>query len=123
MQLELDKLPDLVINTEDELNTVTLDNTSTNPPTDHNKKPAVVPLSTDAVHITETMVMPENVIDDTEMPEFEDTVTQVPVGHDSATTTDDEEAVEALLALGNPPDYDDNDNEPVDDNAMLMPIG
>ena len=43
-----------------------------------------------------------------------------PVGHDTATT-DEEEAAEALLALSNMPDMDDECNDS-DDNATLMPI-
>ena len=46
--------------------------------------------------------------------------TPTPVGHDTATT-DEEEAVEALLALSNLPDMDDEGNDS-DDNATLMPI-
>ena len=42
------------------------------------------------------------------------------MGHDTATT-DEEEAIEALLALSNLPDMDDEDNGS-DDNANLMPI-
>ena len=45
----------------------------------------------------------------------------MPVGHDTATTTDKEEAAEALLALSNLPDVDDKENGS-DDNANLMPI-
>ena len=45
----------------------------------------------------------------------------LPVGHDTATTTDEEEAAEALLTLGNVPNNDDFVQE--EDNATLMPIG
>ena len=45
----------------------------------------------------------------------------LPVGHDTATTTDEEEATEALLTLGNIPNKDDFVQE--EDNATLMPIG
>ena len=45
----------------------------------------------------------------------------LPVGHDTATTTDEEEAAEALLTLGNVPNKDDFVQE--EDNATLMPIG
>ena len=48
------------------------------------------------------------------------TNTPAPVGHDTATT-DEEEAIEALLALSNLPDMDDEGNGS-DDNATLMPI-
>ena len=43
------------------------------------------------------------------------------MGHDTATTTDEEEAAEALLTLGNVPNNDDFVQE--EDNATLMPIG
>ena len=49
-----------------------------------------------------------------------ETTAPAPVGHDTATT-DEEEAVEALLALSNLPDMDDKGNGS-DDNANLMPI-
>ena len=45
----------------------------------------------------------------------------LPVGHNTATTTDEEEAAEALLTLGNVPNNDDFVQE--EDNATLMPIG
>ena len=45
----------------------------------------------------------------------------LPVGHDTATTTDEEEAAEALLTLGNVTNNDDFVQE--EDNATLMPIG
>ena len=54
--------------------------------------------------------------------DINDTVSPAPVGHDTATTTDKEEAAEALLALCNLPDIDDKENGS-DDNANLMPIG
>ena len=47
--------------------------------------------------------------------------TTLPVGHDTATTTDEEEAAEALLALGSVPNNDAIVQE--EDNATLMPIG
>ena len=43
------------------------------------------------------------------------------MGHDTATTTDEEEAAEALLALGSIPNNDVIAQE--EDNATLMPIG
>ena len=43
------------------------------------------------------------------------------MGYDTATTTDEEEAVEALLALSNQPDMNDKHND-TDDNATLIPI-
>ena len=48
------------------------------------------------------------------------TITPRPVGHDTATTRDEEEAAEALLALSNLPDMDNKGNGS-DDNANLMP--
>ena len=49
-------------------------------------------------------------------------ITPAPVGHDTATTTDEEEAAEALLSLCNLPDVDEEEHSS-DDNANLMPIG
>ena len=50
-----------------------------------------------------------------------ETITPTPAGHDTATTTDEEEAAEALAAVSNLPDMDDEGNGS-DDNANLMPI-
>ena len=49
-----------------------------------------------------------------------ETSTPTPVGHDTATT-DEEEVAEALLALSNLPDIDDEGNGS-NDNANLIPI-
>ena len=49
-----------------------------------------------------------------------DTNIPTPMGYDTATT-DEEEAVEALLVLSNLPDMNDECNDS-DDNATLMPI-
>ena len=45
-----------------------------------------------------------------------------PVGHDTCTTTDEEDAIEALLALGELPDSSNTLNMQ-DENEQLMPIG
>ena len=50
-----------------------------------------------------------------------DTITPTLVGHDTAKTTDEDEAAEAPLALSNLPDVDDEENGS-DGNANLMPI-
>ena len=71
---------------------------------------------------TDKLVMPEKTIDNSEPPEMDGIIPRpVPIGHDTAMTTDEEEATEAILALGNVPNYDEFDQE--EDNAMLMPIG
>ena len=44
------------------------------------------------------------------------------IGHDTCTTTDEEEAIEALLALGDLPDNDTHHDE-LAENKNLMPIG
>ena len=44
------------------------------------------------------------------------------VGHDTCTTTDEEDAIEALLAHGDLPDNDTNQDELLE-NGHLMPIG
>ena len=71
---------------------------------------------------TITLVTPENTepMPDTAN-DTNETITPTLVGHDTATTMDKEEATEALLALSNLPDMDDEDNGS-DDNANLMPI-
>ena len=45
-----------------------------------------------------------------------------PIGHDTCTTTDEEDAIEALLALGELPDSS-NTVDMQNDNEQLMPIG
>ena len=45
-----------------------------------------------------------------------------PIGHDTCTTTDEEDAIEALLALGELPDSSNTVNMQ-DENEQLMPIG
>ena len=67
-------------------------------------------------------LLPETVPDTNDnVLDTNDTITPIPVGHDTATTADEEEATEALLALCNLPDMDDEENGS-DDNANLMPI-
>ena len=71
------------------------------------------------VPVTDKSVMPVNTNKSTEPAETEENIpAPVPTGHDTATTTNEEEATEALLALGNLPDYDDVDQD--NDNATLM---
>ena len=43
------------------------------------------------------------------------------VGHDTCTTTDEQDAIEALLALGDLPDNDTHQDE-LTENENLMPI-
>ena len=45
-----------------------------------------------------------------------------PTGHDTCTTTDEEDAIEALLSLGDLPDTS-NTTDVQNDNDQLMPIG
>ena len=79
----------------------------------------ITTMTTSDVPFTDTLVTPENTNDNSEPAETDDKIpTPVPVGHDTATTTNEEEA---LLALGNLPNYDDADQDK--DNAMLMQIG
>ena len=80
--------------------------------------------------IIASVVTPENVSqqDTTNTPDIPASSTQVEtqsdlIGHDTAMTTDEEEAAEALLALGKLPDLDFDNNELSDDNANLIPIG
>ena len=78
--------------------------------------------TTGDVPFTDKLVMPENTNGNSEPAETDVNIpTPVPIGHDTATTTNEEEAAEVLLALGNLPDYDEFDQD--EDNAMLMPIG
>ena len=83
-----------------------------------NPSAPVTPENTELPTETITPVTPEN----TELTQdnTNDTNTPTSVGHDTATT-DEEEAIEALLALSNLPDMD-NEGNGSDDNATLMPI-
>ena len=138
------KLPDLVLNQEQRemLNAVTDNQTTTSPEAVNysarneangefkgitNTSPMnlsipVTPENTELQTETIALVTPENMepMPDTAN-DTNETITPTPVGHDTATTTDEEEAVEALLALSNLPDMDDEENGS-DDNASLMPI-
>ena len=65
----------------------------------------------------------KNVLDPNAVaPDMNNTSTPTLIGHDTATT-DEEEAAEALLALCNLPYMNDDDEYALDDNANLMPIG
>ena len=138
--LDGNKLPDLVVNREpsETLNAITNDQTTALPDVETtgqsdgelkgvtntplvNPSTPVTPENTELPTETITPVTPEN----TEFTQdntnnTNETNTPAPVGHDTATT-DEEEAVEALLALSNLPDMDDEGNGS-DDNATLMPI-
>ena len=145
--LDGNKLPDLVVNREPHktLNAVTNDQTTASPDVANhsasnettaesdgelkgvtNTSPTnpIIPVTPENMELqTETIapVTPENTepIHDNAN-DTNETITPTPVGHDTATT-DEEEAVEALLALSNLPDIDDKGNGS-DDNANLMPI-
>ena len=142
------KLPDLVLNREhrEMLNAVTDNQTTASPEgvnysasnetngesngelkgiTNTSPTNPSIPVTPENMELqTETiaLVTPENMepMPDTAN-DTNETITPTPVGHDTATTTDEEEATEALLALSNLPDMDDEDNGS-DDNANLMPI-
>ena len=84
-------------------------------------KTSVTPENVESPTETNAPVTPENMeFTPNNTNDTNETNTPTPVGHDTATT-DEEEAVEALLALSNLPDIDDKGNDS-DDNATLMPI-
>ena len=137
------KLPDLVLNREhcETLNAITDNQTTASPDvvnysasnetngesngelkgitntSSTNPSIPVTPENTELQTETIALVTPENteLMPDTTN-DTNETITPTPVGHDTATTTD-----EALLALSNLPDMDDEGNGS-DDNANLMPI-
>ena len=133
-------VPDLVVNQElsETLNVITNDQTTDLPNVEttgqsngelkgvtdtplENPSTPVTPENTEPLTETIAPVTPENTEftqDNTNDPN--ETITPTLVGHDTATT-DEEEAIEALLALSNLPDMDDASNGS-DDNATLMPI-
>ena len=141
------KLPDLVVNWEphETLNAVTNNQTNASPDAANhsasnettgesdgelkgvtNTSPTnpSIPVTPENMELqTETIapVTPENTepIHDNAN-NTNETITPTPVGHDTATT-DEEEAIEALLVLSNLPDMDDEGNGS-DDNTNLMPI-
>ena len=141
------KLPDLVVNREppETLNAITNDQTTASPDVANHSVSNETTGESDGEFkgITDTSpanpsnpVTPENTELQTEINtpvtqenmeptqdnanDTNETITPTPVGHDTATT-DKEEAVEALLALCNLPDMDDEGNGS-DDNTNLMPI-
>ena len=116
---------DLVVNqeTSETLNVVTNDQTTALPnvETTGQSDGELKGITNTPLVNPRTSVTPENkelTQDNTN--DTKETNTLTPVGHDTATT-DEEEAVEALLALSNLPDMDDEGNGS-DDNATLMPI-
>ena len=133
-------VPNLVVNQEvpKTLNTVTNDQTINLPDVETTSQsdgelrgvtntPLVNPrtcVTTENMEsLTETIapVTPENMeFTQENTNDTNETNTPAPVGHDTATT-DEEEAVEALLALSNLPDMDGKGNGS-EDNAALMPI-
>ena len=122
LQLEIDKLPDLVVNVK-RLSEVNILSSKSGTPTPATKGVGAL---TGVTNTSEThphpqkpnLVTPEKTITTTPN---DNIPTQLPIGHDTATTTNEEEAAEALLALGSLPGYDDFMDE--DDNATLMPVG
>ena len=141
------KLPDLVVNREppETLNAVTNDQMTTSPDVANhsasnettgesdgefkgvtdtspaNPSTPVTPKNTELQTETIAPVTPENTESTQDNAnDTNETITPTPVGHDTATT-DEEEAVEALLALSNLPDMDDEGNGS-NDNTNLMPI-
>ena len=99
---EMDKLPDLVINVN-KLSEFTGVTSTPEINTDRHRKNLVTPEKTNTSIVSSV----SNSIP-----------ISLPVGHETATTTDEEEAAEALL---NVPNNDDFVQE--EDNATLMPIG
>ena len=86
-----------------------------------NPRTCVTPENMESLTETITPVTPENMeFTQENTNDTNETNTPAPVGHDTATT-DEEEAVEALLALSNLPDMDGKGNGS-EDNAALMPI-
>ena len=112
------KLPDLVSNTSksDALNGRTI----TDPPrkSSRTKTLAVEQARNDSIVSSE---IPAS--DATSEPEKTTVQPNVePIGHDTCTTTDEEDAIEALLALGELPDTS-NTMDMQNENEQLMPIG
>ena len=118
-------------------NAVTNDRTTTLPVVDTNGQSDIdlndatdTPLVNSGTPVTPGKILPTETIapvtpENTEITEdntndITETDTITPVGHDTATT-DEEEVAEALLALSNLPDMDSGDNSP-EENASLMPI-
>ena len=123
--LDGNKLPDLVLNQEpsETLNAVTNDQTTTSPDVETTgESDGEFKGITDTSPVNpSTPVTPENTEsaqDNTN--DTNETNTPTSVGYDTATT-DEEEGVEALLALSNLPDMDDEGNGS-NDKTNLMPI-
>ena len=118
------KLPDLVTNTKtsDALNGGTL----LNPQRQSTHTPSLGQLNALAVVCTRTEEIISNNLPKPNLPsEPEKTTVQPsiePLGQDKCTTTDEEDAIEALLSLGKLPNTG-NTADVQDDNEQLMPIG
>ena len=125
LELEIDKLPDLVVNVNklSESNVVT--SMSRTPESASRGVSEFTGVTSTPEKITNPqsniLVTPEKTNTSVDTSVSNSIPTTLEVGHDTATTTDEEEAAEALLALGSVPDNDDFVQE--EDNAMLMPIG
>ena len=112
------KLPDLVSNTckSDALNGGTINDPLSK--STRAKSTAVEQASNDPV-------VSSNIPASDEISEPEKMTVQPnvePIGHDTCTTTDEEDTIEALLALGELPDTS-NTVDVQNDNEQLMPIG
>ena len=112
------KLPDLVSNT---CKSDALSGGSINDPPSKSTRAK----STAVEQASNDPVVSSNIPASDEISEPEKTTIQPnvePIGHDTCTTTDEEDAIEALLALGELPDTS-NTVDVQNDNEQLMPMG
>ena len=119
------KLPDLVSNTStsDALN----GRTFTDPPRKSSRTETLGQLNAPTSNLAVEQTRNDSIISNNTplsdvMSEPENTTVQPnvePIGHDTCTTTDEEDTIEALLALGDTSNTVDMQN----DNEQLMPIG
>ena len=125
LQLEIDKLPDLVVNVNKIRDSNVVTSMSRTPRSASRGVSEFIRETSTPEKMTDpqssNLDMPETTNTSVDTSVSNSFPTTLPVGHDTVTTTDEEEAAEALLALGNV----SNDDEIVqeEDNATLMPIG
>ena len=114
------KLPDLVSNTckSDALNGGTVNDPPRKRKSSRTKTTAVKQTSNDPA--VSSNIPASDVTSDPEKVTVQPNVE--PIGHDTCTTTDEEDTIEALLALGELPDSS-NTVDMQNDNEQLMPIG
>ena len=113
------KLPDLVVNTRDNVTTTT----STNIVPEEGMLPERDGLISDSLPTQTETATQENLQIDTNNRAKETDNTNQNTMQDPQTTEDEDDAVDALLSLGSDLSQNISADDPLNENALLMPIG